>query len=328
MAAMSGNDGAALEGLVRSIEEALIPKGFTVTTNRRLVNEDGVQVAEFDIEVRGRLGSAEIAWLIECRDRPGNGSAPGSWIEQLAGRQTLHGFNKVTAVSSSGFSPGARALAHKAGIDLRTLRSVTAEDVAGWLGMRHIDWVVRHSELQAANFGIAKETSPKLIEALLRWIATFDGRSPILRSTETGRVQSAQDVFSGVTTGTTSAQDFFEGIEPDAKEPRCVALRVQYPNDASHFVVDTDLGPVRITEILFRGELRIVTRKVPVQSLHEYKGEGEDGHIAQVAVFPVEVLGRKMTLELHNIPESGFTHVVLRSTKVSTAESHDVELSE
>jgi hypothetical protein len=77
------NDGKQLENLVALIEKLLLPKGFEVKPNTRVYNEDGVQIAEFDIEIRGKLGSTEIAWLIECRDRPGQGPAPGGWIEQL-----------------------------------------------------------------------------------------------------------------------------------------------------------------------------------------------------------------------------------------------------
>ncbi len=81
------SSGKQLEGLVAFVEKTLLPQGFDVKTNERIYNEDGIQIAEFDIEVRGKIGSTNIAWLVECRDRPGQGSAPGSWIEQLLGRR-------------------------------------------------------------------------------------------------------------------------------------------------------------------------------------------------------------------------------------------------
>ena len=83
------SDGKQLEQLVAFVEQILLPPNFAVTTNRHVYNEDGVQIAEFDIEIRGKIGSTEFAWLIECRDRPSGGAAPTSWIEQLVGRRQV-----------------------------------------------------------------------------------------------------------------------------------------------------------------------------------------------------------------------------------------------
>ena len=58
--------GKQLESLVAVIEKLHLPEGFTVTPNEK-VYEDGVQLAEFDIEIRGQLGTTEFRWLIECR---------------------------------------------------------------------------------------------------------------------------------------------------------------------------------------------------------------------------------------------------------------------
>src|SRR5438876_3903181 len=100
------SDGKQLETLVAFVEKTLTPHGLTVSTNRRVFNDEGAQIAEFDLEICGKFGSTDIRWLVECRDRPGQGPSPGSWIEQLVGRRARFGFNKVTAVSTTGFAPG------------------------------------------------------------------------------------------------------------------------------------------------------------------------------------------------------------------------------
>jgi len=51
------------------------------------------------------------------------------WIEQLIGRQSVHRFDKVFAVSTTGFTAPARDLAGRYGIVLRTITAV--EDLAG-----------------------------------------------------------------------------------------------------------------------------------------------------------------------------------------------------
>ena len=47
-------NGKQLERLVALIEKLYLPEGFEITTNEK-VYDDGVQIAEFDIEIRGRL---------------------------------------------------------------------------------------------------------------------------------------------------------------------------------------------------------------------------------------------------------------------------------
>jgi len=51
--------GKQLEGLVALIEKLYLPQGFEITTNEK-VYDGGVQIAELDIEIRGRLGTTEI----------------------------------------------------------------------------------------------------------------------------------------------------------------------------------------------------------------------------------------------------------------------------
>jgi len=118
------DSGKPLERLVRAIEEQLLPEGFEVSSNDRVI-EDGVQLAEFDIVISGRLGSTDFKWLIECRDRPSQGAAPGAWIEQLVSRRSRFSFDKVIAVSTSGFAGGAIKYASEQGILLRTVTKVT-----------------------------------------------------------------------------------------------------------------------------------------------------------------------------------------------------------
>ena len=81
-------DGQQLEQWVAMIESHLSPKGFTVERRTPVRNDAGVQIAEFDIVIRGPIGTTEVAWLIECRDRPSEGPAPGGWIEHLVGRRS------------------------------------------------------------------------------------------------------------------------------------------------------------------------------------------------------------------------------------------------
>lgn len=124
--------GKVLERIVTSIEKLLLGKEFTVTPNDMVFDDEGNQIAEFDISIEGKVGSTSFKWLIECRDRPSKGPAPGSWIEQLSGRKLRFSFDKVIAVSTTGFSPSAKTAAKNLNITIREVTS--AEDISSQFG--------------------------------------------------------------------------------------------------------------------------------------------------------------------------------------------------
>lgn len=130
---VSRNDGRKLEQIVKWVEGAHLPEGFTITQNRPVYDDDGNQIAELDVIVEGYHGTVKVRTLFECRDRPSEGKANGAWIQQLSGRKQSHGFSNVVAVSSTGFSEGAKQESVKLNIPLRTVEELTAEKVAGFL---------------------------------------------------------------------------------------------------------------------------------------------------------------------------------------------------
>lgn len=142
----SRNDGKRLEQLVAFIEGRLLPGGFTVETRKPVYDDSGVQIAELDILIKGQLGTASYSSLIECRDRPSDGVAPASWIEQLYGRRRRFNFAKVMAVSTTGFAQGAKELAEQFGIELRALKDLSEEEVVRWLPS-NAPLIIRHGEL-------------------------------------------------------------------------------------------------------------------------------------------------------------------------------------
>ena len=162
--------GKQLEALIAFVEKSLLPHGFEVKTNEKVYDADGVQIAEFDIEIRGKVGSTNFTWLIECRDRPSDGPAPGAWIEQLVGRRTRFGFNKVTAVSTMGFAPGAITFARSEGIELREVKALSPDEFDSWLAIRfhhHIEKItaLRHASIQV-NEQETEERKHVLLEIL------------------------------------------------------------------------------------------------------------------------------------------------------------------
>ena len=302
------SDGKRLEALVAFVEKTLVPEGFKITTNDRVFNDDGVQIAEFDVLVQGKIGTSDFQWLIECRDRPASGAAPTAWIEQLVGRRARFNLNKVTAVSTTGFSAGCHEFAQAQGVELREVRALTPEHFAGWLEMRYITNTVRHTTLTSVYFALDQDTPQELHDALAALLPQISGSTPLLRSSSTGEAVTPAQAFSGVTSAN---QELFDGLVPNG-EPKLVRLQNRYPDD-DHFVVETAVGKVQIKTIEFAGELRIKEMKLPIVYTGEYRDVSTGAPIAQVVTYaPQSIMGNNFSVEFHKLVETGETHVTLR----------------
>ncbi len=300
--------GKELESFVRQIEKTLLPTSFTVKGNERIFNDDGIQIAEFDIEIRGRLGSTDIAWLIECRDRPGQGPAPGSWIEQLVGRRQRFGFNTVTAVSTTGFADGAVQFATASNIELRTVRELTVDDIVDWFRIEHMTLLVRGGSLDHATLVIAPEQPDEVKNAFEMAVHGKRLNEPFLISTETGKQVRAVDAFSVAISKT---DQFYNGVEPGGP-PKPIRLLAKYTNDASHFVVTTSRGNVRITEIYFIGTLSVKAERIPIERIREYSRNENGENLAQIVSFKFNVGESKIMLDFQKIADTGQTQVIVR----------------
>lgn len=303
------SDGKQLESLVSFVEEILIPQGFNVKTNTKVYNDEGIQIAEFDIEVRGKLGTTDLAWLIECRDRPSQGPAPGAWIEQLVGRRSRFGFNKVTAVSTTGFAAGAKEFAESQGIELREVEKLTPDYFADWLVLREITSTTRKTILNHATILINKNENPDRREELKRVISQLAGDVPILRSVKTGEQSPLKNAFLGAVS---QAGGLFDDIKPNGSGKK-IKLHVNYESDTDYFVINTKLGEIRVESIIFHGELSIEQSFIPLSMTAEYRKSKDGKVISRVASFaPHDILGHEIALEMHKLEDTGETHVIMR----------------
>lgn len=301
------SDGKQLESLIAFVEKKLLPPGFSVKSNERVFNDEGIQIAEFDIEILGKVGSTTISWLIECRDRPGHGAAPGSWIEQLVGRRTRFGFNKVTAVSTTGFSVGATSFANNQGIELREVRSLEPLEFADWLHISEMRQIRRVTDLKHATIFLNLAESEELKQAALAVIASANGNDEILLSSSSGIRANMSTAFFG------SVQSL-EGVFDDVKvgDPLKVRLACNYLEE-DHYLIETPIGVVRVAQVEFLGELRVEETVVPVTKTAEYRHAETGELISQLAAFaPQSVLGMNLAVELHRMAESCETHVTMR----------------
>lgn len=301
-------DGKRLEALVALVEETLVPAGFTIKTNDRVFNDDGVQVAEFDVLVQGKIGTSEFQWLIECRDRPASGAAPVAWIEQLVGRRTRFNLNKVTAVSTTGFAAGAAEFAQTQAIELREVQALTPEHFADWLKLRFLTNIVQHTTLTGAYFAVNPSLSPEQHGALAELLPSIVGNTPLLRSSSTGEAVTPAQAFSGVASAN---PNLFEGVTPNG-DAKVVQVLARYP-DNDYFIIESTAGPIPIKEIRFTGELRIKETQLPIVYTGEYRDVQTGAPISQIVTYaPQSIMGNKFAVEFHKLAETGETHITMR----------------
>lgn len=128
-------------------------------------------------------------------------------------------------------------------------------------------------------------------------------------SSKTGEVGSAVAAFSAAVN---QVGDLFDDLVPNETGKK-IRLRTRYANDEDHFIVETKLGPIRIEEIVYFGELSVRETLVPLASTSEYRDTETGNVISQVAAFePQEMHGMKFSVEMHRIGETGETHVIMR----------------
>jgi hypothetical protein len=299
-------DGRSLENLVRTVEGFFLSTDCNVDVRKLVYGDEGAQLAELDILITGRLGTTEIRWLIECRDRPSDGRAPVAWIEQLGGRKQVHGFNQVTAVSTTGFSDGALEVARRLGIEVRSVSEARIEDFGNWLhGGAQFDLRNDVCALEHADIFLPDDEASERLEALRTMLAT-NSADKFLRVVPTGELMSMADAFRHAVV----EAKLFAGMAPGEEKP--VRIRGQYPGE-SHFMIDTAAGAVRVASIGFIGRLKVKVTQVPIEALKQYSREASGAVISQSAVFaPAQAGEHSIGVELHNIAETGETYVVVR----------------
>lgn len=145
--------GRFLELLIASLQSYLGPEGVEVRSPELFYDENGEMVGEVDVTLRGDLGAGRVFLGIECRDRPSSGPQGIDWIQLIVGKreslgrmQNTEGPDKWIAVSTTGFTGPAEALAARQKIDLIVLEDTTEESLKYWLEVITLGWNSIHIE--------------------------------------------------------------------------------------------------------------------------------------------------------------------------------------
>jgi hypothetical protein len=300
------NDGRRLESFVAFIEGLHFGSETSIKTNVRHHDECGNLSGEVDVEVRGKFGSTEILWIIECRDRPSDGAAPISWIEQLAARRQRLNAHKVTAVSTTGFAPAAKLYAQQEEIELREVRSLDHAEFADWLIVSEVVHVQTLHKPIRVDF-IISEGEPESVRRAAADTIKSGAQNLKLKSSATLQHVHINEALAAI-----FAQCKPQILKEYANDP-CNNVRVlsNYPNPQDHFLLTTVAGDVRILSIDYRFEVRTKVRFLPLTVSQRYSDVSGIA-ISDTAGFTPALMGSKLLqLELHNLKSSGETHVVM-----------------
>lgn len=117
----------SFEKLVERIHRVLDGEDAKVMWNEKVPDPDNPnQARQIDVTIR----RADSLTIVECRIHQSPQDV--TWIEELMGRRTSLAADLVIAVSSSGFTDGARRKAERYGIVLRDFESLSIEELQNW----------------------------------------------------------------------------------------------------------------------------------------------------------------------------------------------------
>jgi len=122
--------GRELEELVASLEKGLNGTGIKVTSPDKICDKVTKKKREIDVSLKGNMGFHDMLAILECRKRKHKDDV--TWIEQLATKRDHTGANLAIAISSSGFTEGARLKADFLGIRLRTVSEIDPQEIMDW----------------------------------------------------------------------------------------------------------------------------------------------------------------------------------------------------
>jgi hypothetical protein len=298
-----------LENFVRGIEEALAGQAVSIESNVKEFSEDGVQLAEFDLIVSGRLGSAEIQVLIECRDRPGSGSAPRSWIEQMIGRRLAGKFSHVIAVSTSGFSEAAKILAVAQKIEIRQVDRLDSKQVGRWIAEINFNFQQIRFDHFDASLDFHPGTSSRIRRAADKLLTNLKSSSKVFVRAGNGEI-SLREIFER------SAKALHgEFCTWDVSAP--VKIDIDFSNESHRTWLRTRSGLALLSRLSISA--RCTMQAIPMETTTKgYYDSGTGKTISETIGFKLPVPDGELGVDVHLIPDGGTVKVAVSTQSLPT----------
>jgi hypothetical protein len=184
----------ALEILSASLERALAPQHAVVKSPDHLPDLQSKvgRTREVDVSIRVKVGSLHLLITVECRAR-GRREGP-DWIEQLAKKKEALGADATIAVSTGGFTAGAKEKAALCRIDLRQVTDIADADVSQWF--RNLCVTVKYAAYKLVGVEISWAPGHEVAEREVEIELDDAWSSPVFVDKSKGTVVSVGDVLA------------------------------------------------------------------------------------------------------------------------------------
>ena len=282
------------EMLVARIEADAGPSGMIVKCPDKIRSRATGRLREVDASIRYRVGTAEVLITLECRRR--RRVQDVTWIEQLASKKFAIGADRTIAVSASGFTADAQAVADTNGISLRKLSDVGVADINSLL---RLDFVLFwHKACSVARVGIRKFRSPDWqipSEGEIDYVLPEDTDpfAPIFRNQETGTHWSLNDLWRQLQ----EATDPFDGVVK-GQEPVLRTACFPYPGTVT---VTTGEDRYLLGDVLLTVALWIESEHVSLEAAKKVEYGSDDTTALQRVEFSSRLHtgdGRRLSLQI------------------------------
>ena len=292
------NTGKDLEDYVMTILGGLLPPDFTISQRVKKYNEKGDQINEFDIIVEGKIFTFTFKWLIECRDRPSQGPSPRSWIENLIARRQLNKFDKVTAVSTSGFSSGAIELAKIERIGIDQVKSFEPDNLLDWFKNNQLLYIrLIFAVKYVALFTLfPNDEDNKKLSASLRDVTVHSEILSYKSNTKKISLKFACD------DALRQSQEIKKLVDEDLNLiANKLRFDVDYSNPEFQYYLHLENKDIVIRKIVFIGDLNLEKVSVPISKVKQYVSEEDKYVIAESAYFNIHVDDEDFGLAFHKV---------------------------
>jgi hypothetical protein len=271
-------DWKQFEQLVARIEKDASPLGLTVVSPDKILCGITGRKREVDASVRSRIGTADVLITIECRKR--HPKQDVTWIEQLAAKRDAIGASCTIAVSSSGFTPSAEAVAHHFGIQLRRLSEVSAAEINSVMRIAFVLFTHKRVALARAGVRFARTEGwnmpdPKNVDMVLPESTELD--SPLFKNVETNATWSLNDLWHQLQEATNPFADIEKGHAPVIK-----TACFPYPGNVT---IETDEGPKILGDVLLSVALWLEVEQIDLDNARKVEYTSPQGEALQRIEF-------------------------------------------
>lgn len=295
--------GRELEELVATLEKGLNGTGIKVTSPDKIYDKVTKRKREIDVSLKGNMGFHDMFAILECRKRKHKDDV--TWIEQLAIKRDHTGANLAIAISSSGFTEGARLKADFLGIRLRTVSEIDPQEIMDWFKAEKLTISCLHYALIEVFFVPHESINSSRIEEFQKFIKSFSGTSinyiKLLVDLESNEALSLDDCISR------RSDKIIEHFKP-TNEKKVIEINVIPRNEIFGFYFKTPEIQIRLKNIHFKLEIWLECKEVPFDSFLSYNNENNS--LAQiVSVTDFEISGIKRSLTMYRTPKNDMQQI-------------------